>query len=574
MTKKRIIRISLGILFLLMILVIFTNVILESIAGSYLEEKISKINTEKDYVLNVEDFGINIFLGEINIEGISIKPKAELFDSLVNGNTEERVLKELLVSKVTFSGLGILNYLTKKHLGTKEIVVDELNFNLYRPQKEHKVDVVDKEKKSSFSLDSIHLSGFKEISLNEIKIENYGFHIINASNMDTISSYKGTEFIIDGIDLVPVENSTGYFYFDNKNLEVRLKKQEFDLSGGLYVLNFENLVYTFQDEHISIDELSFKPRVSNAEVMSTFTYSSEVYEFAIKNISISGFDVDPLLHSNVLYINQIDIDSMITNIAKDKSKPFDLNKHTLLPQQSIKKLNHPLFINKIEITNSSLNYSEQMKSPKDLLNIDMTDVNISVNNVTSIHDSLNTNNDLLIDFEATLLQTVPLKTHLKMPYNSSDGQFYFSGNTLGATEFTNLNRTIFQAIGVKLQGGTLDGLNWIGKGNSSVMDGSFTLLYTDLDVELLKKDNSENKTLSWMANSIVKSSNPNKNGKTTVSKMHFERVIYKGIGNFLWKSIQSGIVNSLVPFGKHDATKTKKKVKNKPVKKNKSKNTN
>lgn len=85
------------------------------------------------------------------------------------------------------------------------------------------------------------------------------------------------------------------------------------------------------------------------------------------------------------------MDSMTTLIAKDKSKPFDLNKNTLLPQQSIKKLNQPLYINKIEITNSSLNYSEQEKTPKDLLSVDMTDVNLSMTSITSIQDSLNTN---------------------------------------------------------------------------------------------------------------------------------------------------------------------------------------
>ena len=574
MKIKKSIRIVLGILLLGVLLLVFANIILKSIANPYLKQEITKINEEKEYILSVEDFNINIFLGRISLEGLNIEPKEEFLDSLVNGTTKERALKAISISKITFYGWTLLSYLTKKQIDVKKIIIDQLNFNLYRPQKNHQVEMVDKEKESSFSLDSIYISGVKKISLNEIKIENYGFHIIDASNMDTISAYKGNELIIDGIDLEPVKDNTGYFHLDNSALEIRLQKQEFNLSGGLYVLNFENLLYSFGDEHISIDELNFEPRGSNAEVMGTFKYSSEVYEFAIKNISIGGFDLDPLIYSGVLYIDQIDIDSMTALIAKDKSKPFDLNKNTLLPQQSIKKLNQPLYINKIEITNSSLNYSEQEKTPKDLLSVDMTDVNISMTNITSIQDSLNTNKDLVIDFKATLSNATPLETHLVMPYNSRDGQFYFSGNTLGGTKFTKLNPTVFPAIGVKLLAGSLDGISWKAVGNNTIMDGSFTMLYTDLEVELLKKDSSENKALSWMANSLVKSSNPNKSGKTTVSTMHFERVPYKGIGNYLWKSIQSGIVNSLVPFGKHDATKTKKKVKNKPVKKNKSKNTN
>jgi hypothetical protein len=571
MKIKKSIRTALGILLLGVLLVIFANVILKSIASPYLNQEITKINEEKEYILSVEDFNINIFLGRINIEGLSIKPKEEFLDSLVNGTTKERTLKAISASKVTFSGWTFLSYLTKKQIDVKKIIIDQLNFNLYRPQKNYQVKMVDKEKESSFSIDSIYISGVKKISLTEVKIENYGFHIIDASNMDTISAYKGNELIIDGIDLEPVEDKIGYFHLDNSALEIRLQKQEFNLSGGLYVLSFENFLYTFGDEHISIDGLNFKPRLSNAEVMSTSKYSSEVYDITIKNISIAGFDLDPFIHSGVLYIDQIAIDSMTTLIAKDKSKPFNEDKRVLLPVQGLKKTNQPLQINSISITNSFLNYSEQDKAPKDLLNLDMSEINATILNISSLKDYVSIDKDLTIDFKAKLLST-PIETYIKMPYNSSDGRFYFSGNSLGATNFTFFNSTILPAIGVKLVGGRLNGLSWEAIGNSTAMDGSFTMLYTDLEVELFKKDNSENKALSWIANTLVKSSNPSKSGKTTVSTMHFERVPYKGIGNYLWKSIQSGIVNALVPTGKHESVKTEKE--EKPVKKKKSKNSN
>ncbi len=571
MKIKKSIRIALGILLLTVLLVVFANVILESIASRYLNLEISKINEEKEFILKVEDFDINIFLGRISIEGLSIKPKDELLDSLVHGATEERALKAISVSEVTFYGWTFLNYLTQKKIDVSEIIIDELNFNLYRPQKDHQIEVVDKEKESSFSMDSIYISGVKEIGLAEIKIENYGFHIIDASNMDTISAYQGKELIIDGIDLVQVKDNTGYFQFDNSELEIRLQEQNFNLSGGLYVLNFDSLLYTFGDEHISIYGLNFKPRVSNAEVMSTFKYSSEVYDIDIKNISISGFDVDPLIHSGVLYIDQIAIDSMTTLIAKDKSKPFDEDKRVLLPVQGLKKSNQPLQINSISITNSFLNYSEQDKAPKDLLNLDMSEINATINNISSLKDSISIDKDLTIDFKAKLIST-PLETYIKMPYNSADGRFYFSGNSLGATNFTFFNSTVLPAIGVKLVGGRLDNISWDAVGNNTIMEGSCTMLYTDLEVELFKKDNSGNKTLSWIANTLVKSSNPNKSGKTTVSNINFERVPYKGIGNYLWKSLQSGIVNSLVPTGKHESVKTDKEAK--PGKKKKSKKSN
>ena len=130
MTKKRTLRIGLVILFVGVLLVVFTNVILEPVVGRYLNREITKINQEKNYILTLDDFDINIFLGRISIEGLSINPKEEFLDSLVNGATAERALEALSVSKVTLSGLSILNYLKNKQIDVKKIVVDQLNFKL------------------------------------------------------------------------------------------------------------------------------------------------------------------------------------------------------------------------------------------------------------------------------------------------------------------------------------------------------------------------------------------------------------------------------------------------------------
>ena len=44
--------------------------------------------------------------------------------------------------------------------------------------------------------------------------------------------------------------------------------------------------------------------------------------------------------------------------------------------------------------------------------------------------------------------------------------------------------------------------------------------------------------------------NPGKNDKVREVIMSFDRVEYKGLGNYLWKTIQSGLVNTIAPIGK------------------------
>ena len=78
------------------------------------------------------------------------------------------------------------------------------------------------------------------------------------------------------------------------------------------------------------------------------------------------------------------------------------------------------------------------------------------------------------------------------------------------------------------------------------------MLYNDLEATVFKTNTLKtNKFLSWSVNTIVKKSNPVKNKPPRVAIMKFERQTYKGIGNYMWKTILNGITNTLAPGGKH-----------------------
>ena len=145
---------------------------------------------------------------------------------------------------------------------------------------------------------------------------------------------------------------------------------------------------------------------------------------------------------------------------------------------------------------------------------------------------------------------MPFEVNLEMPYTST--RFRYWGKTGAATSFESINPIIYPAINMKFESGRLNGFEFDASATPSLMEGQFTMYYTDLEVQVFTNEEkrSKNNTVSWLANSFAKQSNPNKNGKLSVASMKFERVEYKGIGNFLWKGIQSGIINSIVPFGK------------------------
>ena len=130
---------------------------------------------------------------------------------------------------------------------------------------------------------------------------------------------------------------------------------------------------------------------------------------------------------------------------------------------------------------------------------------------------------------------------------------------------------------MEIDSGYLEKVEFSATANNVNSTGKMTMVYSGLTANILKKKaDDKDKFLSFFSNSVVRSSNPGKNGKLRTAQMGFDRVEYKGFGNFVWKTLQTGIVNTVLPTGKSekqvkDAAKSSDKSNNKQQKKGKKK---
>jgi hypothetical protein len=78
-------------------------------------------------------------------------------------------------------------------------------------------------------------------------------------------------------------------------------------------------------------------------------------------------------------------------------------------------------------------------------------------------------------------------------------------------------------------------------------------LYKDIDVSLVKKKpEKEWGFVSALANWVAVSNNPSAPEKDPkVVEIGFERDKNKGLINYVWKTIQSGMVRTILPTGKY-----------------------
>ncbi|MGI9548208.1 MAG: hypothetical protein ACR2MM_13270 [Flavobacteriaceae bacterium] len=548
-TKKLSLWIAGSVAFLLIISFFFLNGFLEGVVKEYLGREIVRINESKHYNLTISDIRLNILRGNLSLIEMSALPTKEHAKLFEDGASDELVLKELMVSQADIEGLSIFNFLWDKDLDIRAFTVDNIIFNLYHNAWTKELKGIEKKKKSSFSLDSLRLPGLTSVNLSKITVENYQFNIIDKSIQDTLSSYMGDELIFSGIALKPTNKESPFFKIDDSKLELDLKKQVYNLSGGKYFISFDNFNFSTETGLLSLKNFGFKPQASRAVFASQNTYTYEIFDLEISEFDIHGVNTSTFIANGAISMDSISIDSMGLQIFKDKTKPLNTAKHKLLPNEQLKNINQPLHIKHIRVSNSHLKYSELLPKNQKMLQFELKDINADIDYITSVRDSMQTERTLAIELRANLQGAIALDVKLGMPYGTDNNAFSFSGSTKETASFKELNSIISPVLGIRFTGGRLNGMEFNGRGTPHSINGDLAMYYKDLEIQIENKKDKEKKGVNWLANSMVKSSNPNKKGKLIIGSMNYEREYYKGLPNYLWKSIQTGVVNSFNPVG-------------------------
>ena len=564
---KKSYKIGLLLLGVLIILVIFANIILSNIISEVVNNQLEKINSKGEVTLKIDKINVDIFTGNLTLKNVSLKPDSLFFEKFKLGKTRKAVVSDFYLSELKIKGFSIFKILFSKEILVKKITASGIDLNLYKSDLFIKdPEQIEETKEKSF--DSIYIKGIEKIDLSNIEFDDFNLNIFQVQKNDTIFSYRGKELDISGIALKEYENAQSYFKFNKDSLKVDLKNQHVDLEEGNYSLEVEAIGYNYSKKNIKISNFKMKPSIDRAKLASTYTYNNEVFDMETKEIGVYGFYLDSIVKAGLIALDSVVVDGVTAVIYKDQTKPFNVNKRPLFLNQKLKKLDHPIYINKVLIKNTFFSYREKHENKDDLLAIDISDMNVRLNYITSIKDSLEADKKITINVKGKLNGVADLNLDVFMPYNTWNDSFSFTGS-VGAAKLSAFNSAVFPAAGIKFKAGRLNSMQFTVTGNpTDGTVGRMSMLYSNIDANLII-EKKEKKALSWIANSVVAESNPTEKGKLKIALIEAERVPYKGFSNLLWKSIMSGMVNTINPVGK--TVKEEKQPREKEEKKKKKK---
>ena len=543
-SKKKISLLVGALLFILIVNLVVSSVIKQKITGFLLQ------NESDYYTATVEDVSFKFLRRSITLTDVFIIPSKKSIDSLKNKSSSKEALENITLSSIKLKGIGLIDVLFNKTIDINAIELNDLLVHKFENS-----SIKEKEKATNpLNIDSLYLGKLNGLRISNIIFNNFQYEVYDFALNETTFKSQPLSFKSSGIILKDLGNR--YFKLNPAKEKFEIKNIQLNFEDTQYDFSIDQISFNFKESCIAIENIKFKPQIDKTKLANTYKYNNPVYDVGLEKLTIYNFQLPKLIRGKGLFIDSVQLSRLDLQIFKDNRKPFDENKRPGLPHTGLKRMKFPMYVQKIDVAESNILIETRLENSDELMTIPISRLNAEITNITSIKTFRES--PMKVTANALLMKTGAAHLDALFPLKDYQNTFYFSG-ALGHSKMKIFDEALYPVLGLKVLEGNLDKLTFSASANETVSNGKMTMLYHNLEAEVFKSKsaNEENKFLTWTVNSLIKKSNPKKNKSPREVTLHTERVIYKGLGNYFWKTLQNGIINTI--SGRNETEFSKKR---------------
>jgi len=416
---------------------------------------------------------------------------------------------------------------------------------------------------------TINLKGLKDyedlfasVQIDTVDLSEVNFRIHSMGDLPV----KTARFDSLGLIIERVRIDSSMAYMANPSIMDRIN---IDLNGktsvtadSLYEMHPGILHYSFLSQKITIDSFYVTPLFEPDEFFRRAEYQTDRIDMFVRKIEIHDFGFDDLMEDNILDLSSVDLYNAKADIFRDKHYPMKPGLIKPMPREMIMNIKRSFNIDSIRVFNSYLRYREMSEKSTDPGEVFFDHVNLALYSITNILDDAN-KKEMNVRFESMIMGHGKMKLNVTFPLNKDSVAYRLSGNSK-RMDLTLLNplTTNLLGIGIIKGKGSVDIRQIVG--TDDVATGNLIFRYKQLRLHPYsrKKEKLKKGPLSpiikFMINDlVVKSNNPKFARRPRVGQVYFERDPQKGIINYLWKGMLSGLASTM-GFNSREQRKEKK----------------
>ncbi|HEY2649110.1 MAG TPA: hypothetical protein VGI38_07940 [Puia sp.] len=495
------------------------------------------------YQLSYRHLIIDEALGNISAEDVALIPDSVLYQKQSEEKTAPESLFYIRIPKLIISGVKTPKALLNKEISAHIIRIEnaDIQIRMGKSKTESHPDF-----KSILASEQYRqlLGKLNSIKADSVVLENARLSLMDKDSKKIRCRAEGLSIRFAGIsiDSSKQKDSSRMLFSDEQAIECR--QLEIPTKNNIYDLKISGLDYNSRKEQLHTAQIRLIPSQSEEEFANANKHAKDRFNISIGQMNIVHLDRQSLLRQEFVADSMILTDASI-KIFRDKSKPHDsVDRTDKFPQQEIMRLSLPVYIKKILIRDSYIEYKEKNDKSDSSGKVAFFHVNASLINVTNRLDSIRRNNQMRLHYESRFLNVSSFTADINMRLNDSRGHFHLNAK-LGEMEAVTLNPLLKPMALAELDKGKIHSLEYQMDATNTQAKGTLYIKYEDLKIKLLKKDEDKNKyktkVLPTLAAGVVlKDSNP-LHDKMRIGHVDYNRDIYRSIFNLMWKSLFSGI---------------------------------
>ncbi len=494
--------------------VIFITVIGERVLSFQLKEKL-KGSSIGQFNLNFKDLNVNLFLNQIKFEEVRLHHKQDS--------------SEGTVENIVFSGFRVLPFIFKG-----EVVIGEAG--IHHPVLFLSENWQKKEEDESADVKTAPLH------IKKLYIDDAILKLYSSSKPDTTLAIH---FDIEITDIST--NQKRKFSFQNtyfEKLSLNIRKSRWNTANGLYSVIIDSAKVNTQDNNINIHQFNFKTRYAKYEAGHKKGVETDWFDFLIQNIELNNVDFEKAFGSKLLILSTFKIGYFKGTAFRDKRLPFPQKPDTPLPQEVIENLGFGFYSDSLILEKADITYQEHVENATTAGEVSFNNLHAELYQVGNI-DSLKTAPTRLVA-QTNVMNKPLLKAEIIFP-GKQNKNYKVSGNVT-STNMNIFNPMLIPNASFKVKKGKIEALDFNFEYNNLSSSGNLNFEYNDLKIEVINPKNQKGKAVkSFIINQLaIKDNNiPGKKSYKT-GEIKFERDRKKSIFNYWWKSLLSGIKDTVL----------------------------
>ncbi|PYF76035.1 AsmA family protein [Pedobacter nutrimenti] len=495
------------------------------------------------YKVDFKDIHLNLLTGSAALDGLTLVPDTAVFRELKRQGKAPMHLFELQIGRLQIRRVGVLKAWLHKEIDISSILLDKPSIRMIRYGVPVKKDATTN-KQNLYELLSKSL---KSIQVDQVRVQDADMAYLSGASGKKLHEVKKLNIKVQDLLLDARSEQDSSRVYGAKDISFELAGYHARTKDNMYTLKADSLSGSVNKGTLMLKDFRMVPMYPELAFSRKYKTQKDRYDLhfqrlEMKGLDFSGFNLEGSLHAGLLKAGPAKV-----NVFMNRELPpvgFDKGKN--YPQLALRRLALPLTIDTVLLQHIDVAYTEynpiaQKKGTVELGNLQGRILNVTNDSLQLLHK-----NHALATLNTRVLNAAALFVKIDFKLDSKNADFHYQGH-IGAMDMKALN-PLAESLGlVKIEQGQVQKADFDVQANLKGSRGKMNFYYTALKVALLKETEEgaapkKKGFLSFLANKLViKDANPSKGEKVRTAEIRFERTPAASFFNLLWKSVFTGI---------------------------------